>query len=71
MAELEKRVKAAQAKYDEAAEKSDAVDREVKRCDARIKEITGRVGPDIRQCRIIRSDIRCSAGKSQIIRLAG
>jgi len=41
VAELEKEVKAAEAKYDKAAEAAQEVHNEVKTCDAKIKEITG------------------------------
>ena len=38
---MEKEVKAAEAKYDKAAEAAQEVHNEVKTCDAKIKEITG------------------------------
>ncbi len=41
VAELEKRVNAAEVKYNAAAEAAEEVNREVKNCDAKIKEITG------------------------------
>jgi len=41
VAQLETTVKAAQKEYDIAAEAADEVDQEVKRCDSKIKEITG------------------------------